>query len=223
MRRQSRLFALAEHLRARKTGVTAQALADRFDVSVRTIHRDLDVLRDAALPLHAERGRGGGFALDRAYTLPPINLSPREAAVLVVLGAYARRLRLLPFEETLERAIDKVRGALSASAQRELLEHLKRLEFTGVPAPPVEPAVRRAVEQAWFEQSLLAITYVGGDSIESKRTIRIDRVLLERSQTLVIGSDQETGEVRPFRLDRITRAHVVRPEALGGPAARFRG
>jgi len=223
MRRQSRLFALAEHLRARRTGTTAEALAERFDVSVRTIHRDLDALREASLPLQAERGRGGGFALDRAYTLPPINLSPREAAVLVVLGAYARRLRLLPFEETLERAIDKVRGALSASAQRELLEHLKRLEFTGVPAPPVEPAVRRAVEQAWFEQSLLAITYVGGDSIESKRTIRIDRVLLERSQTLVIGSDQETGEVRPFRLDRITRAHVVRPESLGGPAERFRG
>ncbi|HEX4339916.1 MAG TPA: HTH domain-containing protein [Polyangiaceae bacterium] len=216
MRRQSRLFALAEHLRGRRTGTTAEQLAERFGVSVRTIHRDLDALREASLPLQAERGRGGGFALDRAYTLPPINLSPREAAVLVVLGAYAKRLRLLPFEETLERGIDKVRGALSASAQRELLEHLKRLEFTGVPAPPVEPAVRRAVEQAWFEQTPLQITYVGGDSIESKRVVRIDRVLLERSQTLLYASDQETGETRPFRLDRITRAHVVRPAALGG-------
>src|SRR4051794_33926984 len=108
MRRQSRLFALAEHLRARKTGYTAEALADRFNVSVRTIHRDLDALREASLPLPAMRVRGGGFALDRAYTLPPVNLSPREAAVLVVLGSYARRLRLLPFEDTLERAIDKV-------------------------------------------------------------------------------------------------------------------
>ncbi len=216
MRRQSRLFALAEHLRGRRTGTTAEALAERFGVSVRTIHRDLDALREAALPLTAERGRGGGFALDRAYTLPPINLSPREAAVLVVLGAYAKRLRLLPFEETLERAIDKVRGALSASAQRELLEHLKRLEFTGVPAPPVEPAVRRAVEQAWFEQTALNITYVGGDSVETKRRIRIDRVLLERSQTLVFAKDEDTGETRPFRLDRITRAQVVRPAAFDG-------
>jgi predicted DNA-binding transcriptional regulator YafY len=214
MRRQSRLFALAEHLRARRTGTTAEALAERFGVSVRTIHRDLDALREASLPLQAERGRGGGFALDRAYTLPPINLSPREAAVLVVLGAYGRRLRLLPFEETLERAIDKVRGALSASAQRELLEHLKRLEFTGVPAPPVDPAVRRAVEQAWFEQVPLHITYVSGDSVETKRTIRIDRVLLERSSTMLIGCDQESGETRPFRLDRITRAHVVREPAI---------
>jgi predicted DNA-binding transcriptional regulator YafY len=210
MRRQSRLFALAEHLRGRRTGTTAEALAERFGVSVRTIHRDLDALREASLPLQAERGRGGGFALDRAYTLPPINLSPREAAVLVVLGAYAKRLRLLPFEETLECAVDKVRGALTASAQRELLEHLKRLEFTGVPAAPVEPSVRRALEQAWFEQALLAIVYVGGDSVETKRTIRIERVLLERNATMVYGVDPETGEARPFRLDRITRAEVVK-------------
>ena len=215
MRRQSRLFALAEHLRGRRTGTTAEALAERFGVSVRTIHRDLDALREAALPLQAERGRGGGFALDRAYTLPPINLSPREAAVIVVLGSYAKRLRLLPFEETLDRAVDKVRGALSTSAQRELLDHLKRLEFTGVPAAPVDPAVRRALEQAWFEQALLAIVYVGGDSVEKKRTIRIDRVLLERNATMIYGVDQETGEERPFRLDRITQAEVVK-QTMGG-------
>jgi predicted DNA-binding transcriptional regulator YafY len=190
--------------------VTAEALAERFGVSVRTIHRDLDALRDAALPLQAERGRGGGFALDRAYTLPPINLSPREAAVIVVLGAYAKRLRLLPFEETLDRAVDKVRGALSTSAQRELLEHLKRLEFTGVPAAPVDAAVRRALEQAWFEQAALAIVYVGGNSVEQKRTIRIERVLLERNATMVFGVDVDTGEARPFRLDRITKAEVVK-------------
>src|ERR1700750_1000547 len=102
MRRRERLFAIAEHLRGRRTGTTAEALAERFGVSIRTIHRDLDALRDASLPLHAERGRGGGGGVGRAYTLPPINLSPREAAVLVVLGSYAKRLRLLPFEETLE-------------------------------------------------------------------------------------------------------------------------
>src|SRR4051812_34349250 len=146
MRKKSRLFALADHLRARRSGTTAEALAERFGVSVRTIHRDLDALRAASLPLRAERGRGGGIALDRAYTLPPISLSPREAAVLVVLGDYARRLRLMPFEETLARGIDKIRGALSSSAQRELLVHIERLEFPGVPAVPAPPAIRSAVE-----------------------------------------------------------------------------
>ncbi|HVU02790.1 MAG TPA: HTH domain-containing protein [Polyangiaceae bacterium] len=208
MKRKSRLFALAEHLRGRRTGTTAEALAERFGVSVRTIHRDLDALREASLPVQAERGRGGGLSLDRAYTLPPVNLTPREAAVLVVLGAYAKRLRLVPFEETLEAGVDKVRGALSASAQRELLEHVKRLEFTGVPTPPVDANVRRAVEQAWFEQAPVEITHVTGDYVERTRTITIDRVLLERNATMIVGKDVQTGEVRPFRLDRLLKARV---------------
>jgi predicted DNA-binding transcriptional regulator YafY len=199
---------LAEHLRGRKTGVTAEALADRFGVSIRTIHRDLDTLREASLPVFAERGRGGGIALDRAYTLPPVNLSAREAAVLVVLGAYAKRLRLLPFEETLEGAIDKVRGALSGSAQRELLDHVSRLEFTGVPAPPVTVEVRRAVEQAWFEQCPLDVTYVSSSFVESTTTVIVDRVLLERNATMIYGKCTTTADVRPYRLDKITRAVV---------------
>jgi predicted DNA-binding transcriptional regulator YafY len=138
-----------------------------------------------------------------------VNLSPREAAVLVVLGAYARRLRLIPFEETLAQAIDKVRGALSSSAQRELLQHVERLEFTGVPSPPVEPAVRKAIEQAWFEQCALEVTYVGGNFVEKYATIVIERVLFERNATMVYGRDVKTQETRPYRLDRFTKAVCV--------------
>src|SRR2546421_456151 len=121
MRRRERLFAIAEFLRGRRNGITAEQLAERFRVTIRTIYRDLDSLRDAALPVRADRGRGGGYALDRAYTLPPVNFTPREAALLVTLGNWAASTRLLPFVDTLDGALDKVRGALSASAQRELL------------------------------------------------------------------------------------------------------
>ncbi|MEN9578877.1 MAG: hypothetical protein RJA70_1886, partial [Pseudomonadota bacterium] len=159
MRRQARLFAMAELLRARRTGVTAETLAERFGVTVRTIYRDLDTLRDAALPVRAERGRGGGFALDRAYTLPPVNFSAREAALLVTVGRFATELRILPFADTLASALDKVRGALSASAQRELLTHMQALQFVGVPALPVNEAIRKVIEQAWFEHRSLVIRY----------------------------------------------------------------
>src|SRR5215217_5517080 len=61
MQRTERLFALAEYLRGRRTGVTAETLAERFSVTVRTIYRDLDTLRAASMPVAAERGRGGGY------------------------------------------------------------------------------------------------------------------------------------------------------------------
>src|SRR5688572_9897090 len=158
MQRTERLFALAEYLRGRRTGVTAEVLAERFGVTMRTIYRDLDALREASLPLAAERGRGGGYALDRSYSLPPVNFTAREAALLVALGRFAIDMRLLPFAETLESALDKVRAALNTSAQRELLARLNELSFVGVPVLPSKKQVRDALERAWFEQQPLRIT-----------------------------------------------------------------
>ncbi|MGH7440272.1 MAG: helix-turn-helix transcriptional regulator [Polyangiaceae bacterium] len=210
MRRTERLFALAEYLRGRRTGVTAETLAARFDVTVRTIYRDLDALRDASLPLAAERGRGGGYALDSSYSLPPVNFTSREAAVIVALGRFAIEMRLLPFTDTLESGMDKIRGALSRSAQRELLARLKELSFTGVPALPSRKAVREVVERAWFEQSAVRITYVDRSSVETTRVIHIEGVIMDRHETRLDARDVDSGERRPFRLDAVTRAEIVK-------------
>ena len=209
MQRTQRLFALAEYLRGRRTGVTAEVLAERFGVTVRTIYRDLDALRDASMPLSAERGRGGGYALDRSYSLPPVNFTAREAALLVALGRHAIETRLLPFTETLESGLDKVRAALSTSAQRELLARLEELSFHGIPSLPSKKVVRAAVERAWFERQPLQITYVDGNFIQTTRTIRIESVSMDRHETRVDAVDLGSGERRQFRLDRIERAQVV--------------
>jgi predicted DNA-binding transcriptional regulator YafY len=209
MQRKSRLFALAEYLRGRRTGVTAEQLAERFGVTVRTIYRDLDALRDASLPLQAERGPGGGYALDRAYTLPPVNFTPREAAVLVVLGRFATETRLVPFVDTLESALSKVRGALTAGQQREALGHAEKLTFAAVPALPTRPAVRRAIEEAWFEQRTVRLKYRRGDGSPNERTVRIARVLMERTMTVLECEDTETRETRGVRLDRIDSVELL--------------
>ncbi|MBX3263995.1 MAG: HTH domain-containing protein [Labilithrix sp.] len=209
MKRTERLFALAEHLRARRTGVTAEALAERFGVTVRTIYRDLDTLRAASLPLAAERGRGGGYALDKSYSLPPVNFTAREAALLVALGRFATEMRLLPFTDTLDRALEKVRGALSASAQRELTGRLEELQFAGIPQLPVPRAVRAAVERAWFEQQPLRITYRSGSYERTTRDIKLTSVFMERTETRLNAIDLAKNEPRQFRLDRVEKAEVI--------------
>ena len=209
MRRKSRLFALAEYLRGRRTGVTAEQLAERFGVTVRTIYRDLDALRDAALPVQAERGPGGGYALDRSYTLPPINLTPREAALLVVLGRFATETRLVPFVDTLDAALSKVRGALTAGQQREALSHADKLVFAAVPVLPARPAIRRVIEEARFEQCAVRVSYRRSDGSSNARVVRIARVLMERTMTVLECEDVDTREVRGVRLDRVDSAELV--------------
>lgn len=223
VRRTERLFALTEYLRGRRTGVTAEALAERFGVTVRTIYRDLDTLRDASLPLAAERGRGGGYALDRSYSLPPVNFTAREAAVLTAVGRFAIGMRLVPFTETLEGALDKVRAALSTSAQRELLTRLDELSFQGVPALPTKKHVRAAIERAWFEHQPLRITYVDGNFVQSTRDVRVLTVHMDRHETRIDAADLESGERRLYRIDRIEQAEVLRPapvSPLGRPSSK---
>nr|WP_244982231.1 WYL domain-containing protein [Corallococcus exercitus] len=118
-------------------------------------------------------------------------------------------MRLLPFTGTLESALDKVRSALSTSAQRELLDRLRELTFLGVPSLPTRKPVREALERAWFERQPLRITYVDGNFLETVREVRIESVVMDRHETRLDAVDLASGERRHFRLDRITRAEVV--------------
>jgi predicted DNA-binding transcriptional regulator YafY len=209
MRKKSRLFAIAEALRARRTGVTAQQLADRFGVTLRTIYRDLESLQDAGMPIRADRGRGGGYALDTHYQLPPVNFTAREAALLVALSRLAVEQRLIPFPNAIERAADKVRSALTTSAQRELLTLIGQLQLVGVPALPIPASVRDAIETAWFESRALRIVYSKSKYQLSPRLVRIRNLVFDRQITLLNCVDLESGEDRQFRLDKIQQATVL--------------
>lgn len=193
-------------MRAQPPGLSVTSTEMPVGVTLRTIYRDLDTLREAKLPVLAEQGRGRGYALDKHYTVPAVNFSPREAAVLVAIGNFALSMRWVPFPRALQRALDKVRGALSASAQRELLSAVAQMQFVGVPALPASKAVTRAVEEAWFSQGQLRVVYRKANDALSTRNVRIESLVMERTLTLLNCVDESTGEKRQLRLDRIERA-----------------
>ena len=89
----------------------------------------------------------------------------------------------------------------------QLLDHLETLKFIGVPAKTAAPEVRRALEEAWFEGVPLKIRYAGARETTTRR-VRLESVVMERSETLVNALDLDKGEPRQFRLDRIEHAEV---------------
>ncbi|MGF1468867.1 MAG: WYL domain-containing protein [Sandaracinaceae bacterium] len=101
-----------------------------------------------------------------------------------------------------------MRAALDASAQRELLARLSTLDLVGVPAQPVRPEVRAAVEQAFFEQRTLRIRYLGRDHVLAWRRVRVRRVVMDRRETLLNCDDLDKGEPRQFRLHQVAEAAV---------------
>ncbi|MCS5716159.1 YafY family transcriptional regulator [Herbiconiux sp. CPCC 205716] len=106
MNRTDRLYGLVEELRAASPRPrSARRLAERFEVSVRTIERDLAALQESGLPIWAEPGRTGGYVIDASATLGPAGFTLDEAlAVLIGLGT----LRNSPFRQSAQTAARKM-------------------------------------------------------------------------------------------------------------------
>src|SRR6266576_3162137 len=111
MNRVDRLYAVVEELRAAgPRGRNARRLAERFEVSVRTIERDILALQEAGVPISSQVGRRGGYLLDRSMTLPPLNFTPAEA-VATAIGL--RRLDDTPWARDARTALLKIVAASS--------------------------------------------------------------------------------------------------------------
>ncbi|HKS99897.1 MAG TPA: HTH domain-containing protein, partial [Rugosimonospora sp.] len=106
MNRTDRLYAMVEELRAvAPRPRSARWLARRFEVCARTVERDIGALQEAGVPIYAEAGRTGGYALDKRHSLPPVNITASEAvAVAVALEG----LRGTPFHDAARSLLTKV-------------------------------------------------------------------------------------------------------------------
>jgi predicted DNA-binding transcriptional regulator YafY len=158
--RADRLIALVLLLQARGR-MTAQELAGRLEVSVRTIYRDLDALSAAGVPVYAESGPGGGVALPEDYHVNLSALRPEEARA-VFLGGLGAPLADLGAGAVLESALRKL-AAVLPEATRSAAEHARQRLLVDTAswwgAPPEAPPHLRMLEDAVWSGRQLRITY----------------------------------------------------------------
>ena len=120
--------------------VPGPELAARFEVSLRTVERDVQALLEAGVPIWTERGRDGGYCLDRAASLPPLNLTTPEAtAVVIALAALGPG----PFADAARAARRKIVAVLSPGSVDELEALTARMRVAPVQAPGRRIAARR--------------------------------------------------------------------------------
>jgi predicted DNA-binding transcriptional regulator YafY len=217
--RTDRLYAIVEELRASAPRRrTARELARRYEVSVRTIERDIAALQQAGVPIYADVGRRGGYTLDKAMTLPPLNFTPAEAvAVAVALG----RLEGAPFAEASRSALAKIVGAMperDAAAARELAERIRLVRRADAAPAPLSPPVRSSIEQAIVARRVLRIRYEDRDGVATEREVEPIVAMAGPYGWYLIGWCRLREDTRIFRFDRIRCAVLT---GLPAPARRY--
>jgi predicted DNA-binding transcriptional regulator YafY len=132
MNRFERALGIVLLLRSGRT-LSSKELASRFEVSVRTIYRDIETLAALGVPIYAEQGRGGGFRLVEGYLLPPIMFSLGEATSLLTGLALLAQLRVRPFSRDLQSASEKLLAALPEQMQKVLGQSERIIGFERTP------------------------------------------------------------------------------------------
>src|SRR2546430_2769052 len=213
MNRTDRLYALVEELRAvTPQPRSARWLACRFEVSSRTVERDIGALQQAGVPISAEPGRTGGYVLDKRHALPPVNVTPGEAVAIAVA---LEGLRGTPFHEAARSALRKVVAVMPAGDASAAHEMAGRVALLGASvAPAVPPAVARALSA----RRVLRFGYRDRHGNPTRREIEPLGYLGGRHNWYLLGWCRLRDSIRCFRLDRIVDPvatdEVVTPRSI---------
>ncbi|WP_086841073.1 helix-turn-helix transcriptional regulator [Amycolatopsis kentuckyensis] len=208
--RADRLVSLVLLLR-RRGRLTAEALARELEVSTRTVLRDIDALSAAGVPVYAERGRHGGFALLPGFRTELTGLNHDEALALLTTG------RAFGLGPALASAMRKVADALPethlATAERFLVEPETDLLSRHSAAEEVDRSTMAEVRRAVLDGRRLRIHYAATGQEPRWRTVDPIGLVTVRDRGYLLAT--RAGADRTYRLSRILAA-----EALAEPAER---
>ncbi|MBF6222436.1 WYL domain-containing protein [Nocardia abscessus] len=217
--RADRLVSLVLLLR-RHGRLSAATLAHELEVSTRTVLRDIEALSAAGVPVYAERGRHGGFALLPGFQTELTGLNHDEALALLVAGS-RRGAQAFGLGSALASAMRKVVDALPESyratatgaAQRLLIDPETDLFSRPLVAEEVPDAIVTEVRRAVFAGHKLRIHYAAVDQTPKWRTVDPIGLVTVRDQGYLLAT--RSGADRTYRLSRVLAA-----EELPDPAQR---
>jgi predicted DNA-binding transcriptional regulator YafY len=219
--RQSRVMRLdaLKDLLAERDVTTAADLAADLGISVRTLQRDLAVLRDLGTPIEGDRGQGGGLRLERGWSLGRVHLNESEALGLLLSLTIAEKVGSPLLLDDL-RSITRKVGAAFAPAQARRILALRRRILVGQTASetvlatytPPSMLVTRGLLDAFMHQRLALIRYEDQTRTTTDREIELQYLYYNVPVWYVLAWDRLRDDVRFFRVDRIKAIRVLPSE-----------
>ncbi len=205
MNRIERLTAILLLLQGGKR--TSGEIAQHFEVSKRTIQRDVDALCEMGIPIAAELGVSGGYTLPSDYSLPPLALTLHEAFLLRLALSGLSQLGETPFKRARESLLTKVQTLLPQRGREALDQLAQRLSFDVPSRPYATPFLDDLLECARQEQ-WLAVTYRSEKGV-SRQTLLPLHVRTEAGLWYCEAYSSERKGTRVYRVDRFLDVGVA--------------
>jgi predicted DNA-binding transcriptional regulator YafY len=213
--RTDRLYAIREELRrAGPRGRTAAQLAAAFEISVRTVKRDISALQQGGFPVWARSGRTGGYVVDPAATLPPVNFTAVEFSALAAAIAAHRGQ---PFDRQARAALVKVLAVMDPQARRSASALTERIWIDHSAVDGADPRRRNAIERAVQERRVLSLHYRDRHGVPTTRRVDPQLLAFTEGHWFLVAHCHRRQAIRWFRLDRIERASLTAQPAVDIP------
>jgi predicted DNA-binding transcriptional regulator YafY len=216
-----RLLSLLTLLQAR-TELTSSELADRLQVTTRTVRNDVQRLRDLGYPIHGTPGVAGGYRLGAGARLPPLLLDDDEAVATAIGLRTAASGSVGGLQEPTLRAVSKLDGVLPSRLRRRVSSLSEAISTVPAAGPVVDPAVLATVAGAIRDRELLRFEYRRHDQTSAHREAEPHRLVYAGRRWYLVGWDMGQQDWRTYRVDRMRvkvpngRRFTTRPPPAGG-------
>ncbi|MBO9607029.1 MAG: WYL domain-containing protein [Paenibacillaceae bacterium] len=203
MSKADNMLAILWLLRSRKR-MTARQLADQLEVHIRTVYRAIDALCIAGVPIVADTGRDGGYSIPESVKLEPLLFDGEEQKALLQAAVMAREAGLAS-GAALGRAVAKIKRHATPAQEERLLRQERRLEVIPPPSAPALAARLAELEACQEQQVGVSVLYrTGYEEARKRRTIDPYGLVYWNGKWYVVGYCHLRGEIRSFRVDRMS-------------------
>jgi predicted DNA-binding transcriptional regulator YafY len=221
----ARLLRLLGLLQSRRDW-TGRQLAERLEVTRRTIRYDVERLRGLGYPVHSTPGAVGGYRLGAGASLPPLLLEDEEAVAVAVGLRTAAGGSVSGIEETSLRALAKLEQVLPSRLRHRVNALHSATLSIGRSSAPVEADLLSAIAAAIHASECVRFDYEAFDGKRSLRMAEPHRLVHTLGRWLLVAWDTDRGDWRTFRVDRMRLRTGAGPrftprEPPGGDVAEF--
>lgn len=204
LKKLDRVTAILTQLQS-KPLVRAQDLALKFEVSVRTIYRDIKTLENAGIPVIGEAG--SGYSLMDGYKLPPVMFTKEEILSFITAEKLMQKFSHDSLGSHYQTAMEKVRSVLKHSDKNLIQNIEKQIDIFNY-HPKTEDTIKNIIPtilESIAEKRQLTLEYTTADSAISLRTIEVVGVFYEFNYWYIMAFCTLRNDFRQFRVDRVRK------------------